>query len=350
MDILEAPFTYFGGKRDIAPIIWNYLGDVKYYVEPFYGSGAVLLNRPEFDYKKHIEIVSDIDGNICNTWRALQFAPDEVAKYCDYPVNHIDLETRKIQIGKEYETLIKNLVSDDTYCNPKLAGFYIYIMSISISPTIEKKYFQSNYIPESDILSKRPSITKNNKVIVNIDENQLSKKPFISHSGMGISKTTIRDYTIETDDPTAPYSILLYKWFRKLAERLRYVKVCFGDWSRVCSGDWQQISKYSFGYYFDPPYSSKLRQKDLYYKDSMTIAKSVRDWCIKRGKDSNARIVLSGYYDEHKELLEHNWSVKRWTTQGGYGNMCKNTNRFEEAIFISPNCIMEGHQDFLFDL
>jgi len=39
---LIAPFPYFGGKRKIASVVWEYLGDPKTYIEPFFGSGAVL--------------------------------------------------------------------------------------------------------------------------------------------------------------------------------------------------------------------------------------------------------------------------------------------------------------------
>ena len=42
---LDAPFPWFGGKRRVAPIVWQRFGDVQNYVEPFFGSGAVLLNR-----------------------------------------------------------------------------------------------------------------------------------------------------------------------------------------------------------------------------------------------------------------------------------------------------------------
>lgn len=45
---LAAPFPYFGGKRRAAPTIWRALGDPSGYVEPFCGSAAVLLARPQF--------------------------------------------------------------------------------------------------------------------------------------------------------------------------------------------------------------------------------------------------------------------------------------------------------------
>lgn len=40
---LRAPFPWFGGKSRAAPLIWEALGDVRNYVEPFAGSLAVLL-------------------------------------------------------------------------------------------------------------------------------------------------------------------------------------------------------------------------------------------------------------------------------------------------------------------
>lgn len=43
MTALKAPFPYFGGKRVVAPEVWRRFGDTPNYVEPFFGSGAVLL-------------------------------------------------------------------------------------------------------------------------------------------------------------------------------------------------------------------------------------------------------------------------------------------------------------------
>ena len=48
---LQAPFPYFGGRSTIAHKVWSALGDVKMYMEPFFGSGAVLLNRSGWENK-----------------------------------------------------------------------------------------------------------------------------------------------------------------------------------------------------------------------------------------------------------------------------------------------------------
>lgn len=71
---LAAPFPYFGGKRRAAPAIWRALGDPSGYVEPFAGSAAVLLARPEFKGRR-VETINDADGWLVNVWRAIQLSP-----------------------------------------------------------------------------------------------------------------------------------------------------------------------------------------------------------------------------------------------------------------------------------
>jgi len=57
--LLKAPFPYFGGKSKIAHIVWQALGQPPVYIEPFFGSGAVLLSRKNYD-PKYKEIINDI--------------------------------------------------------------------------------------------------------------------------------------------------------------------------------------------------------------------------------------------------------------------------------------------------
>src|SRR3990167_4831486 len=122
---LKAPFSYFGGKSAVADVVWSALGDVKHYLEPFFGSGAVLLARPHFDPTKFTETVNDSDGHISNLWRSLQFSPDETAKWCDWPVNHTDLSARKQALIKNESCLLENLIADDKWHDPVMAGYWI---------------------------------------------------------------------------------------------------------------------------------------------------------------------------------------------------------------------------------
>lgn len=77
---LAAPFPWFGGKSRVAGVVWQAFGDVPNFVEPFFGSGAVLLGRPESGLANPIETVNDLDGFVANFWRAVTQAPEEVAK------------------------------------------------------------------------------------------------------------------------------------------------------------------------------------------------------------------------------------------------------------------------------
>ena len=47
MSDLRSPFPWFGGKRRVADTVWQRLGECRNYVEPFFGSGAMLLCRPD---------------------------------------------------------------------------------------------------------------------------------------------------------------------------------------------------------------------------------------------------------------------------------------------------------------
>ena len=61
---LRAPFPWFGGKSRAAPMIWEALGDVGAYIEPFAGSLATLLARPTH-HRGHVETVNDLDRYVC---------------------------------------------------------------------------------------------------------------------------------------------------------------------------------------------------------------------------------------------------------------------------------------------
>lgn len=48
----------------------------KVYLEPFFGSGAVLFNKS----RTNIETVNDIDGNIVNLFKVIREQPRQLAK------------------------------------------------------------------------------------------------------------------------------------------------------------------------------------------------------------------------------------------------------------------------------
>ena len=127
---LQAPFPWFGGKSTVAGLVWARFGDVPNYVEPFFGSGAVLLGRP---HGPKTETINDLDGLVANFWRAIQRDPDETARWADNPVNEADLHARHAWIVQRLEAHQARMMADPDYFDARMAGYWVYGMCSWIS-------------------------------------------------------------------------------------------------------------------------------------------------------------------------------------------------------------------------
>jgi DNA adenine methylase len=116
---LVAPFPYFGGKRRVAAEVWSRFGNVRSYVEPFFGSGAVLLARPT--PFSGVETVNDKDGLLCNFWRAVQADPAAVARHADWPVSECDLHARHLWLVERREDITGRLMADPAWFDAQAA-------------------------------------------------------------------------------------------------------------------------------------------------------------------------------------------------------------------------------------
>lgn len=68
--------NYPGAKWGMAKEIVSLMPSHRSYLEPFFGSGAVLFNKPP----SAIETVNDIDGDIVNFFQVLRERPDDLAE------------------------------------------------------------------------------------------------------------------------------------------------------------------------------------------------------------------------------------------------------------------------------
>lgn len=73
---MNAILNYPGAKWGMASQIVSLMPAHRSYLEPFFGSGAVLFNKPP----SAIETVNDIDGDITNFFTVLREQTDELAK------------------------------------------------------------------------------------------------------------------------------------------------------------------------------------------------------------------------------------------------------------------------------
>jgi len=134
----------------------------------------------------------------------------------------------------------------------------------------------------------------------------------------------------------------LLEYMLQLADRLRKVRVCCGDWKRV-TGPSVTIKHGLTGMFLDPPYADTAkRAKGLYAVDSLSIAHEVREWAIANGDDPKLRIALCGYEGEHK--MPRSWKCVPWKAAGGYGSQSDKAgraNKHLERIWFSPHCLPE---------
>ena len=73
---MNAILNYPGAKWGMAAEIVQLMPPHRSYLEPFFGSGAVLFNKPP----SAIETVNDIDGDIVNFFTVLREEPDRLAE------------------------------------------------------------------------------------------------------------------------------------------------------------------------------------------------------------------------------------------------------------------------------
>jgi len=73
---LKAIMKYPGSKWSIAQWIISFFPEHHSYLELFFGSGAVLFNKP----RSHIETVNDLDGNVVNLFEWIRKDPERLAR------------------------------------------------------------------------------------------------------------------------------------------------------------------------------------------------------------------------------------------------------------------------------
>ena len=387
---LKSPFPYFGGKSRVADLVWRRLGNVDNYNEPFAGSLAVLLRRPEVG---KIETVNDKNHFICNFWRAVQEDPQTVAKYADSPVNEADLHARHRWLMAQ--DIVGPLELDPEWFDAKIAGWWVWGQCCWIGagwcdglrptegmnmPEIGRSrgvVSQSKQIPDlsgdagafgrgvnsSAGHNKRPMLrTDGMKLgVVSCGRPQLGDAFDI---GRGVNSNG----RLGTCEERRQW---LIEWMNRLFDRLRLVRVCYGDWHRICDSKTTMDRLGITGSLIDPPYAKNVkrcvqwrnhlqgngpepedqkstnRASKLYSGDDNQdidrLVAEVNIWCQRWGQNDSVRIALCGYEGEHDNLVEMEWSFESWKAQGGYGNRNeKNQNKYRERIWFSPACLNES--------
>jgi hypothetical protein len=330
---LRAPFPYFGGKRRVAARVWEALGNVEHYVEPFCGSAAVLLGRP---HVARCETINDADGMVANFWRAVAADPDAVARHVDWPVNEADLHARHRWLIGQRVSLTERLIENPWWFDAQVAGWWCWGACAWIGDG-----WCAN--------TTRKLIHLGNEGRgVNAPSRQLIH---VGNEGMGVHAPR-RGAGVADDDAGV---VDVREWMRRLQARLRPVRVACGDWHRVVASPTTLFpagrgqSSYRCGVFLDAPYSEGAADYAVGGTGTALQAR-VQAWALEHGDDPRLRIVVAGYEGEHEALQRAGWRVEGWKTKGGYASQNEdgNANQRRERLWLSPHC-EGGKQRSLFD-
>jgi len=291
---LKSPYSYFGSKRLVAPIIWQAFGKVSNYVEPFAGSLSVLLLNPN---PSKIETVNDIDHMIANFWRSISYNPEQTAFHADYPIHETELHSRhKWLVSMITDEFKLKMDSDPDFYDTKMAGYWIYGMGASIG---------NNWL----------------------NPKGLKSTPILSSAGGGIHGLSNN----------------IMDWFKGLQERTKRVRVCCGDWKRIMSPSITYNNKGLSpkditAIFLDPPYN--LNGRDKVYNNETNVFSEVLQWCKDNQDNKKLRIAVCGYEGDFD--LSEDWEKYSWATNGGMANLGESRgkeNAKKEVIYFSPNCL-----------
>lgn len=319
---LKAPFPYFGGKSKVADVVWQYFGDVDNYAEPFFGSGAVLLGRPA-SHERNAETVNDIDRYLANFWRAVSAAPDEVARYVDWPVNETDLTARHIWLVTEGRKRLENLEADPDLFDAKVAGWWCWGLCC--------------WIGSGWCSGEGPWLVEDGKLVDGKEGGAKRQLPHLGNAGHGVNRKRPHlggEFSVNSGALNTSVDALAY--MQALSARLKHVRVCCGDWSRIVTRGALSYGE-TVGIFLDPPYLQTIRDANIYNHES-NVSAAVREWAIANGDNPRYRIALCGYEGEHE--MPDSWYTHYWKAGKSYGTATSenNENRKLERIFFSPHC------------
>lgn len=341
--LLRPPFPYFGGKRRVASLVWQRFGNVPNYVEPFAGSLAVLLARPDA-FPPRVETCNDVDLYIANFWRALKADPDAVASFADYPVNEADLHARHLWLLTQARANVARVKADPDFYDAKVAGWWVWGLCLwigsgwCVTPSWTGRRARGIHTRNGDTSQQQPHRTGDPGVHL-----PPQKIPQCDRGGRGIVGSSIdKEFgglpqkrsgghvpSLSQQNPG------LYVYLNALAWRLRRVRVCCGDWSRVLTPSvTTRIG--ATAVFLDPPYQHS--ERTICYAEDHNVSADVRAWAIANGDNPAFRIALCGYEGEH--AMPDTWETVAWKAHGGYSRSERGVkNRSRERIWFSPFCL-----------
>ena len=377
MDRLKAPIVWSGGKgRHCEAINARFGSDIQTLSEPFAGSLALLLSRKPAAR----EVVADTFSLLCNFWRAICHAPDEVAYWADSPSFHDDLIARRAWLLRWSAANTARVQDDMDFYDARAGGLWAWCQSHSIHAnadlgTLEKPDNRRPNIKDTSPGSRmgcqahrsadpvrfvpkmETAATGGSGVAAHRAGGALSTVPMMKdsqgvqahRSGADRSIPAMKDNRHGAsegcqarrsigDAGGLPTSDRWYPWFRAIARRLKRVIVLNRPWtSAVTPAALAAKGGGEIAVFLDPPYVTDGRAK-LYEADGDAgavnrTARESYEWALAHGSAYRiAYCMTTGSF-----AFPDDWELVEWTYTGD--NL---DTRTTESIAFSPRCLRPG--------
>lgn len=226
------------------------MGEPNVYYEPFAGSLAVLLRRPN---PRGAEYVGDSDAFVANFWRALSHDPDGVRQHVRTPMIEAEFHARAAWLMGEGAKVAHAIHEDPLWFDSQIAGWWAWVVSASLHPT---------------------------------------RWPTIGDHPKGLASQRPDDEWNER--------------FDRLAARVRRLHVRT-SWQKAVRDQPAGALKAAF---FDPPYKLTSRETRLYRSEVVDeLHVELEEWCVARQDDPNWRIVCAGF---EGDFDLPGWEIATW--------------------------------------
>ena len=298
---LKQIFRYPGGKRRVVPVINQRFGDIDVRIDAFTGSSAWILASEPVKY----EVVNDADGYVVNYLRAIREAPDEVARYLDFPLAELEIMATGIFQKHNLSELSARLGANPDYYDAKTAARWAYLMAHKITLAA----------PEPGVWG-----VVDGKLTFGV-------KDGIKRYGTNFPGSFLARLVKEGN---------VSEYLNALAARLKNVTILWNDFEAILNSFVTHPRNGKIGILLDPPYTS-MKRDITYFTESADVWNRAACWAVANGEKQHLRIAICGYFTEEADaIFPQSWERYLWKQAGWLPQQRR------ECIWFSPLCEKEG--------
>ena len=274
-------------------------------------------------------VAEGLASHNCNFWRATVNQAEEVARWADFPVSHVDLGARHVwMMDPQRRVDLGAALQDPNWPgDAKLAGWWLWGQCAWIGSGWCE---WTGKVPHVSDAGRGIQATGQVPHVGNagMGIQATGQVPHVGNAGMGIQATGqvphVSDAGMGAHEPWTSSGRVAMRWLRELANRLERVRVVHGSWDRCLNSHYGAELTAIF---LDPPYKAY----EKLYGVSDPVAAECEAWA--RG-NAGLRVALCGHRGDYDlpGWTEHEWDRGRLTYSGG-------ETTAKECVWFSPACL-----------